>query len=163
MRHEAYGNIDQGTMDDVLNSARSLHSDESRFYSGGNAVVIDWNFNRAEMKPDLIHHYMTIAVIDNALLQYWQLHSLRAMVDSVHANPKSVLAIERELISGLTEIGRATLLHGTAEEISAEILQKLHFTEAYGRLTERLAILRQLTESNSSRSGDRRNVLVDRF
>lgn len=160
LRHEAYGRLNQPTIDGLINSARGLHVDESRFYLGGNALIVNWKFDRENFAPDLNQNYMTIAVIENAMLQHWQLHSLQQMVDLSEDSTRAIPAIERELIGGLTEFGRATLSHGTAQEISAEILNHLHTSDLYARLTERLSLLRQLAESNRAKSGDRRNVLA---
>ncbi|WP_405058611.1 hypothetical protein OG474_38605 [Kribbella sp. NBC_01505] len=160
LRHEAYGRLDKATIEGVIDSARALHADESRFHFGGNSLLVEWKFDRDDFSPGLTQNYMAIAVIENAVLQHWQLHSLQEMVDSSSEDRKSIPAIERELISGLTEVGRTTLSHGTAQDISADILRQLHTSEIYARVTEKLSLLRQLAESNSSRSSDRRNILA---
>ncbi|MEW2429102.1 hypothetical protein AB0877_13910 [Micromonospora sp. NPDC047644] len=160
MRYPPYGRIKDQIVAEVQQKDKSVGSETSRYYCGGNAFVIDWDYDYQEPCVSFVNVVNTVVIIENALLQYWQISSLHETLLLEGRSRRSLLQAQEELARGLEEFGASSISYGTAQEISADILRQLHTDRLHQRLTERLGLAQQLLDSVQVQQAARRNYLL---
>ncbi len=161
MRFAAYDGLSVKTVEKNLDSSITLFESESRFYYGGNAFILDWDFSpTGALSPDFTGLVSTVSVIEHAILQYWQIHSLDHSLPIGPNTFKHLLNVQRRLAEGIEEYRASALSYGTTREIAKSILVQLEANELHQRLLERSNMMQQLISAQQVRASVRRNYIV---
>jgi hypothetical protein len=159
-RDAAYAQTKASVVDATLRIEYGNDELESRYFGLGNALVLDWAFGAEIEQSSPVSHFWTTHVIENVLLQYWQLRSLDRRLTKAPSNVSSVVSAQLEVISGLEEYRSSTLMSGDARDIERHIGASLELDRTYARILERLDIIQQLFESRRTQTTNTRNILI---
>ncbi|WP_343450255.1 hypothetical protein [Micromonospora oryzae] len=160
MRYSPYVRLQGEAVASVLETNMSISVEDSRFYFGGNALIVDWDFDMRGPCVSFPRVVDTVSVIENALLQHWQITALDEALKIRGTSRRSLRRTQAELARGIEEFGTTTLSYGTAQEISEKILQDLHTARLHQHLIERLTMTQQLLDTEQARQSTRRNYLL---
>jgi len=160
LRYDDFGDIGDATTAKVLQADRSIQRSSSRYYNGGNAVTVDWNTDETEYAPSFVSLLDTVAIIENAVLQYWQIQELDNRLDLSERRASTLTKIQLRLAEGIAEHRSSTISFGGAQDIVADILAKLNVGELHQRVVDRLAMNQQLVDVRKVDASVRRNYLI---
>jgi hypothetical protein len=135
----------------LLPKNSSIRTDDSLYALPSRTVRINWGTEDL----DFSEHMWTIVVVENALLQFWQ---LRALNDRLLASEgdEDVRALQREAIFGLQEVRSSSLMFGTANDIVEELLNGWQASKLQQRIADSLEQLHQLVTAREARGASRR-------
>ncbi|MFR9780107.1 hypothetical protein ACL02O_29125 [Micromonospora sp. MS34] len=160
MRHPPYAELREAVVTEAVKGDRGLHDDESRFFTGGNALLISWDFDGGELSPSFVSIANTVAIIENAALQYWQMYVLDYELQLDARSHRRLMATQQMLAQGIEEFRSNAVVYGSANDIIASILAQLRVPELYQRLLDRLSATQQLLDSRRVQESVRRNYLI---
>jgi hypothetical protein len=160
MRTESHRDLSESAVSNTLKGDHSIQRGRSSYFNGGNAVTIRWGSSGDEPAPSFVSLVDTIAVIENAVLQYWQIQELDSRLDLIGGTTGTLSRVQLRLAEGISEHRTSTISFGTAHDIAASILEKLHATDLHQRMLDRLAMNQQLIETRKADASVRRNYLI---
>ncbi|MCF7552558.1 hypothetical protein [Pseudonocardia sp. WMMC193] len=134
-----------------------LTFDSSFFVTGGLAVDIAWDFGQSH-PPEATAMFLRLAVIENALIQYWQITILEASIDSVRASRGALAKAKAELSFGMTEIDKPQLSYGTANEIAQHAFDAMGGPAIHKSAISKLSALDDLLSAERTYSTNRRSA-----
>lgn len=120
LRVPSYGTLSRAAIKD-LPSDESLSRDESRYFNSSHALSIRWRFGK-DPGPDLTHDLWTQVLIENALLQHWQLTRIDWFLSASGVPSKSFSKVQREAMTGLTEYRKSRVAFGSAQDTIRRLL-----------------------------------------
>ncbi|MFE5617451.1 hypothetical protein [Streptomyces sp. NPDC056524] len=136
----------------ALTLERSLYCDPS------SALEIRWS-STGGMKFE--RHLWTLLLLENTLLQYWQIRLLDRRISVTSGKLKEVRELQLEAIFGLREYRDSGITYGTAWELTERLLREWRVDKRYGHVLESLDQLQQLAvAAESIRGGRRANLLA---
>lgn len=142
MRVPSYGKFDAKTALDALPKDYSIYGTESRYYYGSNALIVEWDFTpKNNLCPSFVDMISTVAVVEHALLQYWQIHSLDDQLSISSQTGGGLSRVQRRLAEGIEEYRASSISYGSAQEIADSIMALLRANNLHQRLLERLAMM----------------------
>ncbi|MFG3555327.1 hypothetical protein ACGGAQ_13205 [Micromonospora sp. NPDC047557] len=160
MRHPPYGGLRDEVVAESVKGDMGLHVDESRYYNGGNSLLVTWDFGGGELSPSFVEIANTVAIIENAMLQYWQMYVLDYELQLDGRSRRRLTSTQRMLAQGIEEFRSNSVVYGTANDIIASVLTQLRVPELYQRLLDRLSATQQLLDSRQVQESVRRNYLI---
>jgi hypothetical protein len=159
-RRREYANSKPSYVTRLLAAEQGIRSYESKYFGPGNAVIVRWDFERETTLTSLTDQFPTIAIVQSALLQYWQLLALDARFVSTKWKSSDLASIQRLIIAGLDEYRGAKLMWEEAIVEENEITNGLGVDRLYARILDRLGAIDQLMTARSTQVGARRNLLI---
>ncbi|WP_150241507.1 hypothetical protein [Nocardiopsis quinghaiensis] len=149
-------------LQEILSKDRSKVEGSSHFFMPGNALLVDWSFPYSERDGDdmAASDYQHLALIENVLIQFWQLRSIDSEMKDVRVSPLGVAEVQRSIAQGINEYMSAVLSRGTSREVVDSISQGLGLDRLYSRVMDRSNKLDQLANSTSSALSARNSFLL---
>lgn len=99
----------------------AITTDHSSWIGSASATVISWDAH--ELRTRFDSHLWTLLLVENFLLQNWQIRSMVAELALAQSDDATARALQRRLIHGLGEFYTSNLSFGTAQAIVAELLE----------------------------------------
>lgn len=148
-------------IDDEMRHDHSIDDYSSFYLAGGLALEIHWIFSNADREPPTSIDWINrLIVIENGLLQYWQLRATAASLDARHDVERKAMQMQESLIYDLAEYGGLFFVAKTAADISYAVLRQLNGDKIYERLRTRVELLRELL---ATRHAERSSIRATRL
>ncbi|PWR06582.1 hypothetical protein DKT69_36665 [Micromonospora sicca] len=119
-----------------LPSDSSIRGRGSVWHAHASTTLISWNQERRRFDD----HLWALLLVENFLLQYWQLRALSASLEAAgtETTAKAARDLQRRLIFGLQEFYRSALTYGDAQDTVSSLLQSSGAERMRALMGERL-------------------------
>lgn len=107
--------------------------------------------------PTMVDWLMRTTVIENGLLQYWQLRILNDLPEDKNFEKRSI-ELQQKLIFGLAEHGQSALIYGSAGDIASAVVSRLGGEALRMRVMEKAELLRELVTGERAKRAAARST-----
>ncbi|WP_406071111.1 hypothetical protein [Micromonospora sp. NBC_01638] len=134
-RHEGYRGLREPARLKVPADS-SIRNRDSVWHAHASTTLIAWEQERKRFDD----HLWALLLVENFLLQYWQLRAVNASLEAAGTAPTAAVArdLQRRLIFGLQEFNRSALAYGDAQDTVSVLLQSSGAERMRALLGERL-------------------------
>lgn len=154
-RHESYGDLrDDPPM--RLPRDSSIVRRHSSWIGHGNALVVDWGEERPTAFDE---HLWTLLIVENYLLQSWQVRMLTWEVERQDPGLRA-RDLQRTLIQGLSEYYSSGVSFGSAEEILDDLRRESGLGRMHAEVIDRVDQLAALTAAERAEHVAVRSVVA---
>ncbi|RKN50560.1 hypothetical protein D7223_01945 [Micromonospora endolithica] len=138
LRYEGYRGLRESARL-KLPADSSIRDRDSVWHGHASTTLISWDQERKRFD----NHLSALLLVENFLLQYWQLRAVNASLEAAGTQPTGTVArdLQRRLIFGLQEFHRSALAYGDAQDTVRALLQSSGAERMRALLGERLAQL----------------------
>lgn len=156
MQHEGADNI-RTSHDSLRPPDSSVLKHRSTWHSVGGSVNINWDPNET---PRFDDDLWALTLVDNFLLQHWQLRLLSGAIDAAGLDLKKLRLVQQRIATDLDEYYQSAHLYGTAQETVDRLLEQSGSVRNYRQLLERSSQLSSVLTAARAERTAARNLYV---
>ncbi|WP_412540236.1 hypothetical protein R8Z50_31145 [Longispora sp. K20-0274] len=159
-RYPGYATIKSGYIREMLETEHGKHDDQSAFYGPGSTLMLRWDFGKLIERSSPVSHFHTLAIIEIALIQYWQLCAMEFRISVMEKSSQGLRRMQEYLLGGLDEYLTSKLVSKEAQEIEGKISEGLEFGRMYAGIVDRIGVVESLIGARAAEVAARKDILI---